>query len=163
MKIDFSTVCMYVYHYVPQAMPIGTIPLSDSPSTLPFYLFLLRPYQIGPDLQPLSPRRQELFFNNLIFSEPSPGTFISSEFVRTATLGRSVSVTDSETLSKYLLQPDGTVEGIQRVALYLTPNPNNKVKDPAYLPIYIHPTYLRTYLPIYIPIHPILTGGSSVL
>lgn len=61
-----------------------------------------------------------------MFSEPTPGTFISSEFVRTATLGRGVSVTDSETLSKYLLKPDGTVEGIQRVALYLTPNPNNK-------------------------------------
>ena len=55
-----------------------------------------------------------------------PGTFISSEFVRTATLGRSVTVSDSETLSKYVLQPDGTVEGVQRVALYLTPNPNNQ-------------------------------------
>lgn len=39
---------------------------------------------------------------------------------------RSVSVSDSETLSLYELQPDGRVKGRQRVAIFLTPNPNSK-------------------------------------
>ncbi len=78
-------------------------------------------------MQPLSKRRQELFINNLNFETPRPDQYVSSEFIRTVTLSRSVTVSDTETLTLYELQPDGrTVTGRQRVAVYLTPNPNNR-------------------------------------
>lgn len=35
-------------------------------------------------------------------------------------------MSDSETVTLYERQPDGRVTGKQRVAVYLTPNPNNK-------------------------------------
>jgi hypothetical protein len=42
-------------------------------------------------------------------------------------VGRGVSsVRDSETLVQYDLQPDGSILGRERVAIYLTPNPNSK-------------------------------------
>ncbi len=83
---------------------------------------------MGPDLRPLPARRQQLLFNNLKGELVRPDLFVCSEYVRTVTLGpgRSVSVTDSETLSEYEVKEDGDlVEGRQRVALFLTPNPNS--------------------------------------
>ncbi|EWM25046.1 hypothetical protein Naga_100049g33 [Nannochloropsis gaditana] len=82
---------------------------------------------MGPDLQPLPSRRQQLLFNNLQSDRVRPNDlFVCSEYVRTVTLGpgRRVTVTDSETLSQYELMEDGRIEGKQRVAFYLTPNPN---------------------------------------
>lgn len=82
---------------------------------------------MGPDLQPLPSRRQQLLFNNLQSDRVRPDDlFVCSEYVRTVTLGpgRRVTVTDSETLSQYELMEDGRIEGKQRVAFYLTPNPN---------------------------------------
>jgi hypothetical protein len=82
---------------------------------------------MGPDLRPLPSRRQQLLFNNLQSERVRPDDlFVCSEYVRTVTLGpgRSVAVTDSETLSQYELVKEGRVDGKQRVALYLTPNPN---------------------------------------
>lgn len=83
---------------------------------------------MGPDLRPLPARRQQLLFNNLQSERVRPDLYVCSEFVRTVTLGpgRSVSVTDSETLSEYQVKGDGdTIAGRQRVALFLTPNPNS--------------------------------------
>lgn len=83
-------------------------------------------------MQPLPKRRQELFLNNLQFACPDPNRlYVSSEFIRTVTLsqsrGNGVTVSDTETLTLYELQPDGrSVTGRQRVAIYLTPNPNNR-------------------------------------
>lgn len=83
-------------------------------------------------MQPLPKRRQELFLNNIQFDCPDPGLYVSSETIRTVTLSQSrangVSVSDTETLTLYELhQPDGrSVKGRQRVAVYLTPNPNNR-------------------------------------
>jgi len=82
---------------------------------------------LGPDMQPLPRRKQELFINNIKYESPDDSRYICSEFIRTVNLGRGVSVTDSETLTQYELKPDGSVEGKQRVAIYLTPNPNNQV------------------------------------
>jgi len=82
---------------------------------------------MGPDLRPLPARRQQLLFNNLQSERVRPDSFfVCSEYVRTVTLGpgRSVTVTDSETLSQYELVEEGRIEGKQRVALFLTPNPN---------------------------------------
>lgn len=84
--------------------------------------------QVGRDMQPLPKRRQELFINRLQFESPRADgrQYVSSEFIRTVTLSRAVTVSDTETLTLYELQPDGRVVGRQRVAVYLTPNPNNR-------------------------------------
>lgn len=82
---------------------------------------------MGPDMKPLPSRRQQLLFNNLQSERVRPDDlFVCSEYVRTVTVGpgRRVTVTDSETLSQYELVKEGRIEGKQRVALYLTPNPN---------------------------------------
>lgn len=89
------------------------------------------PQQVGRDMQPLPKRRQQLFLNNLQYDCPDPSRlYVSSEFIRTVTLSQSrngVTVSDTETLTLYELQPDGrSVKGRQRVGVYLTPNPNNK-------------------------------------
>jgi hypothetical protein len=43
--------------------------------------------QVGPDLQPLPPRRQELFINNIRFESPTERQYVLSEFIRTVNLG----------------------------------------------------------------------------
>ena len=117
---------------------------------------------MGPDMRPLPSRRQQLLFNNLQSERVRPDDlFVCSEYVRTVTVGpgRRVTVTDSETLSQYELVEEGRIEGKQRVALYLTPNPNtaegalffetnNKVRVPSL------PPFPFIFLVIILPLFP---------
>ncbi|CEM11634.1 unnamed protein product [Vitrella brassicaformis CCMP3155] len=89
--------------------------------------------RIGPDMRPLPPRRKEVFINGIRTSDISSAqdssndVFVTSEFTRVVSLGvRLVTATDVETLTEYVHERDGRVVGRQRLAVYLTPNPNNR-------------------------------------
>jgi len=79
--------------------------------------------ELTPDMQPVGPKRVELFINNR--AGQGEDVFLCSELYRQVVIGaRRVDVTDYELISKYEHRTDGSVEVRQRSVVYLQPQDN---------------------------------------
>mmetsp|Transcript_29725 Transcript_29725/g.60023 ORF Transcript_29725/g.60023 Transcript_29725/m.60023 type:complete len:357 (-) Transcript_29725:100-1170(-) len=86
---------------------------------------------LGPDMQPLPPKRTEVFINNRDAAlSPDGNVFACSEVYRAVTLGPGQSaVADSENVYLFRRESDGSVVSRQRSLVYLVPSPNSKEGD----------------------------------
>lgn len=87
--------------------------------------------QLGPDMQPLPPKRTEVFINNRDASlSPDAKTFVCSELFRAVTLGPGQSaIADSENVALYRQETPDSIVGRQRALVYLVPSPNSREGD----------------------------------
>lgn len=85
------------------------------------------PGMITEDLMPLGPRRAEVYINARKKEEMGTDIFSASERTRQVTLGAGiVIVSDTETITEYKILDESNIRAVQRIAVYLTPNPNSR-------------------------------------
>jgi len=91
------------------------------------------PGGLTQDMMPIGPRRAEVYITARKKEEGSDKNketevFAASERTRQVTLGAgSVDVFDTESITEYEITNDGnTIHAVQRIAVYLTPNPNSR-------------------------------------
>ena len=85
--------------------------------------------QMTEDMRPIGPRRAEVYLTARKKEESGGGsTFAASERTRQVTIGAgAVVVSDTETITEYHVQNSGDqIQAIQRIAVFLTPNPNSR-------------------------------------
>lgn len=85
--------------------------------------------QMTEDMRPIGPRRAEVYLTARKKEESDGGlTFAASERTRQVTIGAgAVVVSDTETITEYHVQNSGNqIQALQRIAVYLTPNPNSR-------------------------------------
>lgn len=84
---------------------------------------------VADDMRPLGNRKTEVFINARLseYNADNPNIFASAEKYRSVTLGPvSPIVSDTETITEFQRIDDDTVQALSRIAVYLTPNPNNR-------------------------------------
>ena len=83
---------------------------------------------LGEDMRPLGARRAEVYITARRREEGGDGsTFAASERMRQVTVATgSVVVSDTETITEYVRRGDDGAVAAQRIAVYLTPNPNSR-------------------------------------
>lgn len=85
--------------------------------------------QMTEDMRPVGPRRAEVYLTARKKEESDGGsTFAASERTRQVTIGAgAVVVSDTETITEYHVKNSGDqIQAIQRIAVFLTPNPNSR-------------------------------------
>uniref|UniRef100_A0A7S0FRN3 DUF6816 domain-containing protein n=1 Tax=Minutocellus polymorphus TaxID=265543 RepID=A0A7S0FRN3_9STRA len=86
--------------------------------------------QMTEDMRPIGPRRAEVYLTARKKEESDGGlTFAASERTRQVTIGAgAVVVSDTETITEYQMKERGAdqIQAMQRIATYLTPNPNSR-------------------------------------
>ena len=79
------------------------------------------------DMMPIGPRRAEVYITARKKEEQGTNIFAASERNRQVTIGvGAVVVSDTETITEYQIVDNSNVRGFQRIAVYLTPNPNSR-------------------------------------
>lgn len=86
---------------------------------------------LAEDMQPLGPHRGEVYLgarqSELFEDDPNKLAFCAAEQSRSVTLAtRSTFVSDIETITEFHPISSDNVQAIQRIAVYLTPNPNSR-------------------------------------
>jgi len=83
--------------------------------------------QLTEDMMPIGPRRAEVYMTARKKEEVGSDIFAAAERSRQVTLGAGiVIVSDSETITEYKIVDENNVRAVQRIAVYLTPNPNSR-------------------------------------
>jgi len=84
------------------------------------------------DMRPLGPRRTEIFINarqseSISGDDGNPSSYCAAERSRSVTLAPGATiVSDTETITEFTKVADNHVTAVSRIAVYLTPNPNNR-------------------------------------
>lgn len=79
------------------------------------------------DMMPIGPRRAEVYITARKKEKEGTSIFAASERKRQVTLGAgAVVVSDTETITEYEILDDSNIRAVQRIAVYLTPNPNSR-------------------------------------
>lgn len=82
---------------------------------------------LAEDMRPLGPRRAEVFINSRQSEQVDENTFAAAEKSRSIVLvTRDGVVSDTETITEYRRISDNEIEAWNRIAVYLTPNPNSR-------------------------------------
>jgi hypothetical protein len=84
---------------------------------------------LAEDMRPLGPRRAEVYIQARTSETGSedPNIFCAAERTRSVTIaGRDVVVSDLETITEFQQSVPGHVVATNRLAVYLTPNPNSR-------------------------------------
>lgn len=82
---------------------------------------------LSADMRPLGPRRAEIFLQARQTESLGGNVFCSAEKSRSVTIaGRDVIVSETETITEFHKVDSDHVSAISRIAVYLTPNPNNR-------------------------------------
>eukprot|EP00980_Cylindrotheca_fusiformis_P008316 scaffold1739_cov109-Cylindrotheca_fusiformis.AAC.8 len=82
---------------------------------------------VSEDMRPLGQRRGEAYLTARQTELSKNGAFCAAERSRSVSVGPgTVTAADQESITEFQLQPDGSVKGISRIAVYLTPNPNSR-------------------------------------
>ena len=84
--------------------------------------------QMTEDMRPIGPRRAEVYLTARKEESDGGSTFAASERTRQVTIGAgAVVVSDTETITEYHVQnPGDKIQAVQRIAVFLTPNPNSR-------------------------------------
>lgn len=82
---------------------------------------------LGPDMRPLGPRRAQVFIQARRAEALGDDVYATAEQSRTLTLAvRDGIASDTESITEFRKLSDNHVTAINRIAVYLTPNPNSR-------------------------------------